>query len=78
VEEYVKGAKGNEAADEQFWNSFCKRGGTVGSGEETWFNGWMNIFFPFLGHSENKFMVPYSPDNNYVKEGRNVEFTHTS
>lgn len=74
VEEYVNGTKGNEA-DEKFWNSFCKRGGTTGSGARTWFNGWFNIFFPFHNEQENSFMVPYSPDNDYVLEGRSAKYS---
>ena len=34
--------------DETFWNSFCKRGGIQGSGGYTWYNGWINVFFPFI------------------------------
>ena len=50
-----------------------KRGGTSGSGARTWFNGWINIFFPFITEKPNRFMVPYSTENCYVKEDRNVE-----
>lgn len=57
--------------DEPFWNSMCKRGGTSGSGARTWFNGWINIFFPYIMDSPNRWMVPYRADIGYVKEGRN-------
>jgi len=69
VKEYGKG-EAKEAPDEPFWNSMCKRGGTSGSGARTWFNGWINIFFPYIMEAENRYMVPYSGDNGYVKEGR--------
>lgn len=58
-------------ADEKFWNSFVKRGGTSGSGARTWFNGWINIFFPFINNRENRYMVPYSPNAAYVLENKN-------
>merc|ERR1712083_982913 len=61
---------GNGEPDEQFWNSMCKRGGSSGSGARTWFNGWINIFFPYIKDRPNAYMVPYSVDNGYVKEGR--------
>merc|ERR1711972_456266 len=73
VSEYCKAEHGEDKPDEQFWNSMCKRGGTSGSGSRTWFNGWINIFFPYVQERENYYMVPYSADNEYVKEGRNVE-----
>merc|ERR1712100_931934 len=71
VHEYDKGSTGKEAADERFWNSMCKRGGTSGSGSRTWFNGWINIFFPYILDRPNPYMVPYRSDIGYVKEGRN-------
>ncbi len=46
-EEYEKGANG-AAGDDRFWNSFVKIGGISGSGDMTWFNGWINILFPFI------------------------------
>ena len=57
-------------ADEKFWNSMVKRGGTSGSGSRTWFSGWFNIFFPYIEGRPNRWCVPYSPSNGYVKEGR--------
>merc|ERR1719393_1098675 len=48
LDEYKHGAAGTAAADEPFWNSMCKRGGTSGSGARTWFNGWFNILFPYI------------------------------
>jgi len=70
VKEYQKGDT-KETPDERFWNSMCKRGGISGSGARTWFNGWINIFFPYIMEAENCYMVPYSFDNWYMKEGRN-------
>jgi len=67
--EYREGLRGH-AGDELFWNSMCKRGGTRGSGARTWFNGWVNIFFPYILEHPNQYCVPYSPVNEYVKEGR--------
>lgn len=61
-------ARGGEV-DAQFWNSMCKRGGTRGSGSRTWFNGWINIFFPYINRKPNRYCKPYSPSNGYVLEG---------
>lgn len=55
--------------DAQFWNSMCKRGGTRGSGSRTWFNGWINVFFPYIKRRPNHYCKPYSPSNGYVLEG---------
>merc|ERR1712151_978743 len=41
-----------------------------GSGARTWFNGWINIFFPYIEKKPNRYMVPYSSGNGYVLEGR--------
>jgi len=60
-----------EKPNQKFWNSMCKRGGTSGSGARTWYNGWLNIFFPFIKDRANRYMNPYSNDADYVKEGRN-------
>merc|ERR1711924_469936 len=65
VTEYEAGLRGGRG-DEEFWNSMCKRGGTSGSGARTWFNGWINIFFPYILGRPNRYMVPYSIDNGYV------------
>jgi len=60
----------HHSIDVLFWNSMCKLGGTNGSGSRTWFNGWMNVFFPLLGGGErNPYCVPYSPRNGYAREG---------
>jgi hypothetical protein len=55
--------------DANFWNSMCKRGGTSGSGARTWFNGWFNIFFPYVDRRCNRYCQPYSSDAGYVLEG---------
>ena len=73
--EYEKGARG-EAGDDAFWNSMCKRGGTGGSGSRTWFNGWVNIFFPSILDKPNPFTVPYDSSNGYVREGRDGSFAY--
>lgn len=70
VKEYRKGITGEDTPDEQFWNSMCKRGGTSGSGAQSWFNGWINILFPYIMEKPNRHTVPYSGNNGYVKEGR--------
>ena len=50
-----------------FWCSMCKLGGNVGgSGEKTWINGWINIFFPYINNELNKFCVPYDVNHKYV------------
>jgi hypothetical protein len=46
-----------------------KIGGTSGSGAKSWFNGWINILFPFINDKRNGFMEAYSPTNDYVLEG---------
>jgi len=52
-----------------FWNSMIKRGST-GSGGFSFFSGWINILFPFMGTFEkNVFCVPYSIKHAYVKQG---------
>lgn len=71
VAEYEAGLAGSTGADEAFWNSMVKRGGTHGSGERTWFSGWINILFPYIEQLRpNPWCVPYSPSNAYVREGR--------
>merc|ERR1719242_359212 len=54
-----------------FWNSMIKRCGTVLCGDtDTHLSGWFNILFPFMGStSKNKYCVPYSMKNDYVKQG---------
>jgi hypothetical protein len=47
----------------------CKRGGTTGSGARTWFNGWINIFFPYIDRRPNRYCEPYSSEAGYVMEG---------
>merc|ERR1712159_884412 len=60
VFEYAQAKQGREP-DEPFWNSMIKRGGTNGSGARTWFNGWINILFPYILDKPNPYTVPYSP-----------------
>ena len=38
--------------DTIFWNSMIRRGGKHGSGGFSFFNGWINIFFPYLKENE--------------------------
>lgn len=58
---------------ELFWNSFLKRGGTTGSGGQTFYNGWIHVFFPYLAKNskgqvyESPFCVPYSVNEDYVR-----------
>jgi Domain of unknown function (DUF4419) len=47
LEEYRHGKNGDQP-DSAFWNSFIKMGTTRMSGGKPWFNGWINIFFPFI------------------------------
>jgi hypothetical protein len=70
VAEYEAGLAGSTGADEPFWNSMVKRGGTSGSGSRTWFSGWVNILFPYIEEQPNHWCVPYSSSNGYVQEGR--------
>merc|ERR1712107_398052 len=62
------------APDEQFWNSMCKLGGTRGSGARTWFNGWINIFFPYIMEQPNRYLIPYNSENGYAKEDRDSTY----
>lgn len=55
--------------DARFWNSMCKLGGTSGSGARTWFNGWFNIFFPYINRRPNGYCQPYCSNAGYVLEG---------
>merc|ERR1719422_2257546 len=66
--------KAGHQPDERFWNSMCKRGGTTGSGARTWFNGWINVFFPYIDGKPNRYMEPYSEDIGYAREGRKEAF----
>ena len=68
IQEYEKGTNGS-AGDDRFWNSCVKRGGRTGSGAKSWFNGWINILFPFIDEENNQYMKPYSSTNDYVREG---------
>ena len=53
--------------DSVFWNSMIKRGATHGSGGFSWYNGWLNIFFPIIKDRYNEFCDPYSSDSEWVK-----------
>merc|ERR1719295_2251096 len=56
--------------DGLFWNSMIKRGGTFGSGSYSFFSGWFNILFPFMGNtSKNRYCVPYAMENESIKLG---------
>merc|ERR1712083_711632 len=39
-----------------------------------WFNGWINILFPYIREKWNVYLEPYSSDNGYVKEGREEKY----
>jgi len=61
--------------DVAFWQSMCKRGGTTGSGAQTWLSGWFNVLLPYVDNGQggikpNTFCVPYRSDAGYVAEGR--------
>jgi hypothetical protein len=45
--EYKRCESGAQS-DDQFWNSMIKIGGIKGSGGKNWYNGWINILFPFI------------------------------
>lgn len=76
LEKLLAARRGDEI-DSLFWNSMCKLGGTVGSGATSWFNGWFNIFFPYIGRTENGFCEPYSPQQRYVVPVSNEMQQHT-
>ena len=65
------------SVDSLFWNSMCKLGGKRGSGGCTWFNGWFNIFFPYIKRSPNRFCEPYSRERTYVLPVGNDVAAHT-
>merc|ERR1711964_257019 len=67
LDKFVEAYSGE--VDDVFWISMAKRGGTSGSGARTWFNGWMNILFPYIDGHPNHYMEPYSTEAGYVKEG---------
>ncbi len=79
LDKLVAARRGAEI-DALFWNSMCKRGGTTGSGAKTWFNGWINIFFPYVdrcGWRPNDYCERYSPTNRYVVPVSNEMDEHT-
>jgi hypothetical protein len=55
--------------DVEFWQSFCKRGGKVGSGGYTWLNGWFNVFLPYGMKSPNHCCRPYAAKDRFVQTG---------
>jgi len=62
-----------------FWNSMIKRGATFGSGARSWFTGWFNILFPFDSkNNRNRFCVPYSTDEGYVKQALSLSTGSTN
>jgi hypothetical protein len=67
-------ARRGEEVDSLFWNSMCKLGGQSGSGGSTWFSGWFNIFFPYIGRSANHFCRPYTPELGQMVQ--RVHVTH--
>ena len=68
--EYKK-RESDQEADEKFWNSMIKIGGQQGSGGKNWYNGWINILFPFIERKENPFIEPYSSNVGYALEDKN-------
>ena len=48
-------------ADETFWKCLAKRGGEAGSGGYNWFNGWVNVFFPYITNQEKKTVIRTLP-----------------
>lgn len=77
MEEYIRSEDGR-LPDDLFWNSMCKLGGTKGSGGRTWFNGWMNIFFPIIDRRWNAYCAPYSSRMGYAAEPLqwNIRYNH--
>jgi hypothetical protein len=71
IAEQYKFAEEGKEVDVRFWNSLVKLGGTVGSGERTWFNGWINILCPFIDtygeKKRNKYCKAYDPEAGYAK-----------
>jgi len=64
--------------DKHFWDSMIKRGAQHGSGGYSWFSGWFNIFFPYLGSGEsNRFCTPYKSSKLYCGESVDM-FSHGS
>lgn len=57
--------------DTHFWDRMIKLGAQHGSGGYSWYTGWFNVFFPFLGNGQkNKFCSPYDKSTVYETEGR--------
>merc|ERR1712062_880374 len=54
-----------------FWNSMIKRGAVGGSGGYSFFSGWFNILFPFMGSTvKNNYCVPYSVEQHNRRGAR--------
>merc|ERR1719336_356655 len=69
IECFDKGYK----ADKHFWDSMVKQGAQHGSGGYSWFSGWFNVFYPYLGSGgSNRFCAPYSKEMRYESRGSNV------
>ncbi len=65
-------AKTEVPIDSKFWNAMVKRGGIPGSGGISWFTGWMNILFPYIGLEYDQIInryafEAYSPSRRYVE-----------
>jgi len=59
--------------DKHFWDSMVKRGSQGGSGSYSWFSGWFNVFYPYLGSGRsNRFCEAYSNNVNYEGRGSNA------
>jgi len=78
LDRFVRQYQSPKDVDVNFWQSMCKRGGTLGSGGYTWLNGWFNVFLPYLKDNvPNAFCAPYSPSEGYAKEKLKVnEYSH--
>jgi hypothetical protein len=61
--------------DVAFWQSLCKRGGTLGSGGYTWLNGWFNVFLPYGVESPNRCCRPYDAKDHFVQTGLKEEWS---
>jgi hypothetical protein len=55
--------------DVEFWESFCKEGGLLGSGGDSWLNGWFNAFLPYGLTEPNRTCHLYVPKEMRHKPG---------
>lgn len=69
LDEFCKYAQLGDTIDTDtkrfFWDSCCKKGGRKMSGGYTFFNGWINVFFPYTRENTiNEYCCPFDFTNS--------------